>query len=371
MPEMDKARRRTARSGIAKALLLVAGILAGLALGEGMLRLLSPQIFPIHPPGMYEVDSDVGYVLTPGFKGSVRRAEFDSPVTIGEAGLRGADPRHRRPDTFRILVLGDSLAWGFGVEDDETFAARLEALLSRRYPDLDIQVLNGAVPGYGTADELAYLRSRGVELGPDLVVVQFLSVNDLLENKMPASEWATVRDGMLAAVQTREMEREALTLLPLWERIRVSLKQHSHLARLVSDVVGYLGTRAGLLGGIDARWGEDFSAEDARRGRDLLVELASTARERGAAVLFLYTTSQAQVVAESYHPPRSAAVVEAAAVEAGVPWLDASAALQSRDDRLELYYPKDGHWTAQGHTAIAEILASRIVELDMVAVAAD
>jgi lysophospholipase L1-like esterase len=344
---------------------LVGGILAGLVLGEEMLRLLSPQIFPIHPPGLYKADSDVAYVLTPGFTGSVRRAEFDSPVTIGKAGLRGADPRLRRSNTFRILVLGDSLAWGFGVDDDETFAARLETLLSGRYPALDIQVLNGAVPGYGTADELAYLRSRGVKLDPDLVIVQFLSVNDLLENQMPASQWAAVRDGMLVA-RTREKEREAVTLLPFWERIRGSLKQHSHLARLVSDVVGYLGTRAGLLGDIDALWGEDFSDENARRGRDLLVEIAHTTRELGATILFLYTTGQAQVVGDSYRPPRSAAVVEAAASGSGAPWIDASASLQSRDDRLELYYPKNGHWTARGHTAIAEILASKLAELDLV-----
>jgi lysophospholipase L1-like esterase len=355
------------RPALAKATLLMGGALVGLVLGEVTLRVLSPQIFPIHPPGLYEEDSDVGYVLTPGFRGSVRRAEFDSLVAIGQTGLRGAAPRPRGPNTFRILVLGDSLAWGFGVGDDETFAARLESILARRYPDFDIQVLNGAVPGYGTADELAFLRARGTELDPDLVIVQFLSVNDLSESRVPASEWAAVREGILVA-RTRERERETHAGRPLWERIRGSLKQHSHLARLVSDVVGYLGIRAGLLGGIDALWGEDFSAEDARRGRDLLVQIAHEARELGATTLFLYTTGQAQVVGNTYSPLRSSAVVEAAAAEAGVPWIDASAALQSRSDRLELYYPKDGHWTAQGHSAIAEILEGKLVKLDLVRV---
>ena len=53
------------------------------------------------------------------------------------------------------------------------------------------------------------------------------------------------------------------------------------------------------------------------------------------------------------------------AAAAGVPWLDLAAHLRQRDDRLELYYPQDGHWTAAGHRAVARFLADEIARLGL------
>jgi hypothetical protein len=143
------------------------------------------------------------------------------------------------------------------------------------------------------------------------------------------------------------------------------LKKQSHLARLVFDSIGYLGTRAGVLGQVEAFWGEDFTQEDARLGTNLLIQVAQTAADLGAETLILYTTGQAQVIQETYKPLRSRSVVEDAGLAAGVPWVDATEELRRRADRFELYYRKDGHWTSAGHDAIAEILAGKIVDLGL------
>jgi lysophospholipase L1-like esterase len=283
--------------------------------------------------------------------------------------MRGADPQPRKPPTVRILVLGDSLAWGFGVTDEETFAARLENLLTDAYPGLYIQVLNAGVPGYGTADQLAFLQSRGAKLEPDLVIVQFLSVNDLKENRTPAQTWAIIKDGMLG--HRGLTSKEVAQSIPLWEQMRRWLKMNSHLARLILDAGGYLGTRVGVLNQVDMLWGEDFTKEDAELGVDLLIQIAETSRNLGAQSLFLYTTGQAQVLQDIYERPRSATVVENAAQQADVPWIDAAEQLQQLPDRYQLYYAKDGHWTSTGHQEIAEILADEIIELGLIEVEAD
>ena len=90
------------------------------------LRTFAPQIFEVHPPYMYQVDPEVGYVLRPDFSASIKRSEFDVQFTTNEMGTRGLNPRLLdQEDTFSILILGDSMAWGFGVADNETFSARL------------------------------------------------------------------------------------------------------------------------------------------------------------------------------------------------------------------------------------------------------
>ncbi len=346
----------------AKLLLLLAGTLVGLLAGELVLRVFKPQIFDVHAPGMYTLDREVGYVPTPGFAGCIRRPEFDACFTAGGAGLRGADPGPRRADTVRVLLLGDSLTWGFGVRDEETVAVRLEGLLAARHPELDLQVLNGGVPGYGTADQLAFLRSRGADLAPDVVILQFLPVNDFEENRTPAAGWATLEDGMLASTTSF---REYLDW-PLWLQVKTWLKSHSHFAHLVSDRLGYAAMRLGMAQQLGIEDGESFTTEDGERATDLLGGVAAAARDLGARTLFVFTTGQAEVIAEEPVALRSLAVIEAAASRAGVPWLDVTPGLRQRRDKLELFYPQDGHWTAVGHQAVAEILDRELSELGFI-----
>ena len=337
------------------AALVLASVFIGLLFGELAVKLIAPRVFPVHPPGIYVADPAVGYALTPGFRGELQRSEFRDTIRIGEFGFRGADPRPLAEPSLRIIVLGDSQAFGFGVDEDETFSMQLEHLLRARYAGTDVQVINGGVPGYGTADQLAMLRSRGPAVDPDLVVVQFLSVNDLVENLTPANTWAIIKDGMLSA-----REGTVSTRLSFPRRAETWIKKHSHLASLVSNSAGYWAVRLGLVGQQGAMWGEDFSEEQADLGTDLLVEIAATADSLGAHTLFLYTTGQASVIQERYDALPSRAVVATAAENAGVPWIDMTAHLRDRANRAALHYPGDGHWTAEGHRAVAEIIADEI-----------
>lgn len=349
---------------ILKIVLIGSGLLLAILLMEGFLRLFQPQIFPIHPKGMYTEDPDIGYVLTPGYSGELVRSEFRTPIQIGQSGLRGNDPAPPQDDTIRILVLGDSQAWGFGVTDSQTFSVQLEELLSQRFPERDIQVLNAGVPGYGTADQLAFLETRGEELQPDIVVVQFLSVNDLIENQNPASEWAVIEDGMLTSRSTQFEDGETGTSVP--NTVRKWLKDNSHVASLTFDALGYLGVRAGVLGKIDSLWGEDFTEEQAQLGITYLVKIADKANELNANCIFLYTTGKAHATQDVYEQPKSARIVIDASRQANVPWIDSAKLLSMDDQKHNYYYPKNGHWTSEGHAAIARILEEYILELSLI-----
>ncbi|MFQ5530610.1 MAG: SGNH/GDSL hydrolase family protein, partial [Gemmatimonadota bacterium] len=195
MQLIRRLRRIALRQFVGPAFLVLVSLFVGGLIGEVMIRLVAPQIFPIHPPGMYVEDPDLGYVLSPGFSGVLERPEFRDTIEIGEFGFRGASPRAKGENSLTVLVLGDSQAFGFGTAEDETYSVLLEQMLAAAHPGTDVQVLNGGVPGYGTADQLALLESRGPAVDPDLVIVTFLSVNDLVENLTPASTWARVEDG--------------------------------------------------------------------------------------------------------------------------------------------------------------------------------
>ena len=118
--------------------LMLSILTTSLALGivfllvEAGLRIAWPQIFLPHPPGMYSIDEDIGYVLTPGFTGEFRAPEFRVGVTIGQSGLRGVDAEPPAEHSRRILCLGDSFTWGWGVEDTDTYPSVLESFAEDR-----------------------------------------------------------------------------------------------------------------------------------------------------------------------------------------------------------------------------------------------
>jgi lysophospholipase L1-like esterase len=99
--------------------------------------------------------------------------EYKTFLTFGPEGrISGNAISNNQPG---IAVLGDSHAMGYGVNDSETFAARLEKKLDRR-------VYNLGVSSYGTYRELLSLQKSGLIDRIDTVVIQYCE-NDLEENE--------------------------------------------------------------------------------------------------------------------------------------------------------------------------------------------
>ncbi len=96
-------------------------------------------------------------------------------------GLRGRDLVSPKPDdVFRVVMLGDSVTFGWGVDAEVTFAHRLEATWNEGAPATRLEVVNTALPKYDSNQEAAMLRQIGLSLEPDLVVLTYVT-NDLAE----------------------------------------------------------------------------------------------------------------------------------------------------------------------------------------------
>jgi lysophospholipase L1-like esterase len=83
----------------------------------------------------------------------------------------------KRPDTVRILGIGDSGMFGWGLDQDHDYLAVLERTLGEQGAGRTYEVMNLAVPGYNTQLEVEALRSKGLKYHPDIVVVGWC-VND-------------------------------------------------------------------------------------------------------------------------------------------------------------------------------------------------
>jgi len=85
----------------------------------------------------------------------------------------------------RVLHLGDSIAFGFGLPRDETFTAKLERL------EPGVQHINAAIPGTAPDAYLALLQKWVEEQDVDLVVMHVYEGNDLdgLDSRYPCCDW--------------------------------------------------------------------------------------------------------------------------------------------------------------------------------------
>lgn len=94
--------------------------------------------------------------------------------------FRGRDIHVRIDDTFRVIVLGDSLTWGQGILPfTSRFPELAETLFEKRYPGTDIEVINLGIPGYNLRDHL-HMLPFVMQLKPDFVLYQWY-VNDMEE----------------------------------------------------------------------------------------------------------------------------------------------------------------------------------------------
>ncbi|MCL5969932.1 MAG: SGNH/GDSL hydrolase family protein [Patescibacteria group bacterium] len=111
--------------------------------------------------------------------------EFTHFVSTNSQGTRGAEfPVEKPPNTYRILFLGDSITFGWGVEDNQTYPYLVEKFLNQSLKQNTkynkVEVINAGFTDSNSLDTFyVYYKEIGVKYKPDLVIVDFHPFNDL------------------------------------------------------------------------------------------------------------------------------------------------------------------------------------------------
>ena len=146
-------KKRKSRALFQVLLLVPLNLLAAFATAEVGLRLGGP----VYLARRMSVDAFNREVVAPPprlpgtpLRPSTRGRTYAFQVRTNSLGFRGPEIQDPQPGTTRIIVLGRSVAFGWGVAERQTWPSVLERLLADK--DLPVQVLNLSVPAWTLAD---------------------------------------------------------------------------------------------------------------------------------------------------------------------------------------------------------------------------
>jgi hypothetical protein len=358
--------------------LAITGIMI-LGLLEIGLRLFSPQIGQA-VAGLFVADPATRYRLQPDASVPFHVGEVNVTYTTNSEGLREdhvvGTPA---PGTTRLLVVGDSFTMGDGVALDQAFPQLLDG--SRAADGTTIESVNGGVPGYGTDNELAWLRTYGWPLGPKIVVLGFYTGNDVRDNLMGMNKTMANDEGRLVETPATQqavgrkpptpglkgwLERNSNAYVFLRNLLRPSTtvqKPGLYTSGPHEDVTFFL--KDGLPG-LDEGWDKTYALLDSFRdevrahGAELVIAVIPT-RDQVVDQYWdemkkLYGLSEDQLQRDL--PQQKLAAWSA---RTGTPLLDLYPGFREAVAQQTLYFHTDPHWNPAGHALAAQLIRENLI----------
>jgi lysophospholipase L1-like esterase len=336
--------------------ILVASSLIALALLEGMVRVL----FPVYDPSgqVAFVAGPNGLALGPAnqtMRQHKNTGDYNVAVRFNAHGFRDAkDVATARSGD--IVVVGDSIAFGWGVEENQRFSNVLQALLHRR-------VFNVAIPGgnFTSYDNLLkYAESFGAQI--DDVVIAVSMETDLLPYSAPNPS-APAAETKVAA--PRRMQ--SLRLCPARGDIKLWLARNSAAYVMFTTAVQQtpwlkkVAVRANLLVpnliGIPKN---TYSQEIIERSANRLAEIA---RRYKHAVILIVPSRALWVGNNRPIEDRVHREFVAALSARHLDVVDMRGTFESEEDPLSNHFRNDGHWNPTGHRLAAAALVTQEAEV--------
>ena len=353
-PGTSRQSRATARHSLVANLLLAVGssILVVLAIlgAEVLARRLAPD-YLIKARGLHVFSETYGWAGRPGAVAPMGGGR----VSLNADGFRGRDlSRPKDGARTRVVLLGDSIAFGYGVSDEETFAHRLDV------EDNGLEVLNLGVEGYGPGQELLVLQRHGVRADPDVVVLAVCLRNDFVDAILPVALYDGVTPrprfklvGSDLVLDDSPVQRSGAGHALQW------LSDQSHLFNRASALMprgrevedpGWRTRKREALRDGDYAFRLTFA---------LVMEMEKLCRARG--IGFLVATFPNGLgygirpeISERFHQSLEAA---------GVPVLDMGARFRSLGLKAaDLAIDSTGHLGPRGHALTREILEQELVD---------
>ncbi len=268
------------------------------------------------------------------------------PVHVNAHGTRGPEFADAKPaGTIRILSLGDSRTFGWGVSDAESYSGRLESLLQQRAGEGErVEVINAGVNAWSFPQLLVFFREIGSAWHPDFAIVGEANLWTQFSEKSSPE----FRDRFMFRVRLKNLLRRLATYHYVVEVKLKDLYERERVRFIPVDPQS------------DELFKDQQQDDPERFFRESIEQLCRTAIEKGTKPILLYIPTLSEL--ESGKPSRSLKAKREVAARLGVPLVDPSEAL--RRGGASLYLEGDPvHLSVEGNEVVAKSLFDAITPM--------
>ena len=348
------------------------GMVVALAIVEGVFH-LAPGLLPVEVQQQVQASSRtmgvshpyIGNLQAPNREGVIWGSDFRATHHTDAHGFRNDSPW---PERAEIVVVGDSLVFGYGVEDDEAWPA----LLAQGMPQF--RLINLGLIGASPQQYLRVYETFGAPLQPKLLIVGFFAANDFWDAGLYERWLASGVGGNYLVWRDfgRNLPTGAGAFAPI-DAIRSWLLRRSYLYNFLRFARNaFQNWRQGSTrvleyeNGVKLRLSRDIwdahmtgSQPDQRQFHlafQALKRIQDIAQEHGTKVLVVFQPGKERVylplLGESFPDPTDA--LRKALDELGVDYLDLLPAFRREaKDGKQLFFATDGHPNRHGYRLIA------------------
>ena len=234
---MESRKKRTNRYNILLAATVISlAVIFSLGLSEIVVRVfdIGPEFNPVYGKNFKLSQNEIlEYELA---ENSSDRDRF-----INADGLRDKEYSLDKPENFfRVAVIGDSITFGHGVSQDQTYAKYLERLLNKyNRANTTYEIINFGVTGYNSSQIVEQVKTKVLKYQPDLILYGYC-LNDPQEYSLE----------MVNLLKMKDISQETMSAL-------------SSRSRLFMLVKYMLGRDGGMRKAIEKSLSKNFQRVDA------------------------------------------------------------------------------------------------------------
>lgn len=361
--------------------IVIMSMFLGTIISEAFVRIFSPQELG-SVLNIYRSDEILKYRYQTERQTRQSTTEFDVIIQTNSEGMRDQEYKHKKENgEYRVLVVGDSFSFGHGVDLERIYPKLLEKHMNTSIVQSNSQtsyhVINAAVGGYHPEQYYKMMVLYANKLEIDSVIVGFYIGNDF--RLYDETSEAILQDGYLLGYKNTSIEKQYYgkeRIREIIRPIRTFLGTKSHLYVLLRKALYPILYRLELVQPRHVRNLDNYKSETSQDTRNrfaqtetLVRAFAEFSKENSTPIMFLLIPDRIQVYDDvwsesvgasnldhsevnKYNPNRKLGQI---LMHEGIEFIDLLPLMRELEHQ-QLYFHKDGHWTAAGHALAADAL---------------
>ena len=275
--------------------------------------------------------------------------EVEWTVRTNSLGFRSKELQPKQANEYRVLILGDSMFFGNGVNQSETISSYLEIMGNDlpRENNKTVSVYDYSISGLNTVSELLIFRNFVREVNPDHVVLGFFYGNDILPNALATiDEFGNYFTPEERLTRFRKYLIENYKIFSFNSILIRAIAHKVYPPRVrfqVSSRPEIINKTYGLL--------KKFQDESQELGIHFSVVIIHPKDSIQGGILQAWTESS-----------KIGKLVFDFCQKSEIDVIDMSEFMKGKEDREKYFYRIDGHYTKQGTSFVAKVILNETIK---------